>query len=325
MSNPASFPPPEVPSVPPAPVAPVDWTLESPPSFPDPRPLYGTPTTPPYAALPGAPGPGSRSRMSGLGTASVVLGGVALLLSPVPLLNVLGAVGALVGVVLGVIALVQRDKRKLTAIIGVPVSALSLALSVLLIVVYAIAFNGWVDSLDDGYSLITEQEPVVFEPGSTVPAEAGVGMSPDNPAPFGSTVRFDNDPDESFAQGWEVTLDEPNLDATDEVAAAYPLSDLGPGEQYASVPVTLTNLGSIRETPAVQLKFEYVTSGFQVVEKPWINMPGTVEAIGGLEPGASSTGNVIIDIPTADVGQGVWGVRFYLGSQTVYFGNLTGT
>jgi hypothetical protein len=264
--------------------------------------------------------------MSALGTASIVLGGVALLLSAVPILNVIGAVAALVGVVLGVIGLVQREKRRLTAIIGTPLSMLSLAVSVLVIVVYAVAFSGWFEVLAEGEGsyLITEQQPIVFQPGSTERADAGVGLSPDNPAPFGSTVRFDSDPDDAFTQGWDVTLESPNLDATDEVAAGYPFSDLDPGEQYASAPVTMTNLGSMRATPAVQLKFEYITPGFQVVEKPWINMEGTVEAIGGLDPDASGTGNVIIDIPTADADRGVWGVRFYLSSQIVYFGTPTG-
>ncbi|WP_448808714.1 hypothetical protein [Agromyces bauzanensis] len=251
-----------------------------------------------------------------------MLGGVALLLSAVPILNVLGALGALVGVVLGVIGLVRRGKAKVTAIIGAPLSILSLALSILLAVVYAVAITGWIGNFegDEGTYLITEQEPIVFEPGSSDPAAAGVGLSPDDPAPFGSTVRFTSDPDESFSQGWDVTVGSPSLDVTDEVVAAYPLSDLDPGEQYASVPVTMTNTGSMRMTPAVQLTFEYITSGLQVVEKPWINMAGTVEAIGGVEPGASGTGKVIMDIPTTDADRGVWGVRYYLSSQTVYFG-----
>lgn len=324
VSNPTSFSPPEPPPVPPVPVTPVEWTLESPLASAEAQPLPGTPTAPPYPPLPGAPASGSSSRTNGLGIASIVLGGVALLLALIPILNVLGGLGALVGVVLGVIGLVQRGKAKLTAIIGAPVSILSLALSILMVVVYAVTLTGWVDTLDDGYYVITEQEPVVFEPGSSEPAEAGLGLSPDNPAPFGSTVRFGNDPDDSSIREWEVTLASPTLDVTAEVVAAWPFSDLEPGEQYASVPVTMTNLGLMPATPAVQLIFEYITPGFRVVEKPWINMEGTVEAIGGVEPGASGTGNVIIGIPTADADRGVWGVRFYLSSQTVYFGTPTG-
>lgn len=251
-----------------------------------------------------------------------MLGGVALLLSPVPVLNVLGALGALIGVVLGVIGLARRGKARLTAIIGVPLSVLSLALSILLVIVYTVAFTEWTGSFeeDEGTYYVTEQEPVVFEPGSSKPAAAGLGLSPENPAPFGSTVQFSSYPGKPFSQGWDVTVGSPSLDVTDEVVAAYPLSDLEPGEQYALVPVTMTNTGSTRMTPAVQLTFEYITSGLQVVAKPWINMEGTVEAIGGVEPGASGTGNVIIDIPATDADQGVWGVRYYLSSQTVYFG-----
>lgn len=321
VPNPVSFPPPEVPPTPSVPATPVEWTLDARPTSAGVLPMYGTPSAPPYPPLTEAPVSGSSSRTNALGIASIVLGGVTLLLASIPILNVIGALGAFVGVVLGVIGLVRRGRAKLTAIIGVPLSTVSLVLSALMIVVYAVAFTGWVDAVEaDGSSLITEQEPVVFLPGSSEPADAGLGLSPDNPAPFGSTVRFDSDPDESFAQGWDVTLGSPTLDVTSAVAAAYPLSDLEPGEQYASIPITVTNTGSLRMTPAVQLKFEYITSTFQVVEKPWINMPGTVEAIGGVEPGASGTGDVIIDIPTTDADRGVWGVRFYLSSQTVYFG-----
>lgn len=311
VSNPTPFSPPEPPPAPPPPAETQPWHVARP--------------APQYPPLTAPPASGPTSRTNGLGIASIALGGVALLLALIPILNVLGALAALVGVVLGVIGLVQRGKAKITAMIGVPVSVLSLALSVLLIVLYAVAFTGWVDTVeDDGPSdLITEEEPVVFEPGSSVPAMAGLGLSPDNPAPFGSTVHFRSAPDDFLGYGWDVIVGFPTLDATAEVAAAYPYSDLEPGEQYASVPVTVTNMGSLRATPAVQLKFEYVTSGLQVVEKRWINMEGTIETLGGVDPEASETGNVVIDIPTADGDRGVWGVRFYMNSQTVYFGTPT--
>ncbi|GAA2043050.1 hypothetical protein GCM10009819_32020 [Agromyces tropicus] len=251
-----------------------------------------------------------------------MLGGVALLLAVIPILNMLGVLVGLVGIVLGVVALLRRGRAKVTAIIGVPLSVVALALSVLLVATYAAPFTGWVEAIRDagGSTYIVGPEPLVFEPDSSVPADGGLGLSPEDPAPLGSTVQYDTDPRDSMHQGWEVSLGTPNLDATAEVEAAYPFSDLEPGEQYASVPVTFTNLGSLRATPAVQMTFEYVTPGLQVVEKPWINMPDTIEAIGGLEPGESGTGNVIIPIPSTDADHGLWSVRFYLNSQPVYFG-----
>ena len=121
--------------------------------------------------------------MSGLGTASVVLGGIALLLAPVPLLNVIGAAGALVGVVLGVIGLVQRGRRRPTAdVIGVPsLGPVARDIRCLDRRLRGCLHRMDPDTLeqDDGCYLITEQEPIVFEdPGSTEPADAGVGLSP---------------------------------------------------------------------------------------------------------------------------------------------------
>lgn len=244
-----------------------------------------------------------------------MIGGVALLLSPVPLVNVLGGLGAIAGIALGIVALTRRGRSRVTALIGLPLSVVALAVSTVLVVVYSIAFNGWVEGVaeDAGSYQLSELQPVVFEPGSEEPAAPGVGMSPDNPAPFGSTVS-------DFNYGWDVSIGSPTLDATADITASYTLGHLEPGEQYASAPVTVTNFGPTRATPAVQVKFEYVTSDSRTLE-PVSHLDGSVESLGGIDPGMTERGAVVFAIPSDDGDRGVWAVRFEFMSQLVYFGD----
>lgn len=279
---------------------------------------------------------GAGSGGNGPGLASIVLGGVSLLLAPLPGLNdisPLGHVGAyvmlagivlgVVGLALGVVGLVRRHRRRLTAIIGVALSVLSLATS-------AIVFGVHLSAADDS-AIPAAAVPVVFEPGSTRPAEAGVGLSPDNPAPFGSTVRLvADDADTSHPDGWEVTVGAPNLDAAD-VAVRYPAADLSgpyfehselaPGEQYAYVPVGLANLGSTPETPGAWLEFAYTGPDGRVIEAPHITaVERSIFTVMQLDPEASADADVIIPIPSEGAAQGVWSVRYSLLSPVVYFG-----
>jgi hypothetical protein len=64
-------------------------------------------------------------------------------LSFVPVVNYVSGVVALVGLVLGIVGLVLKNRRKGLAIAGTIVSALALVLSIVFAVVYTVGFTTW--------------------------------------------------------------------------------------------------------------------------------------------------------------------------------------
>ncbi|GLK17152.1 DUF4190 domain-containing protein [Herbiconiux flava] len=107
------------------------------------------PTYPP--AQPGYPAPGAQLKKgNGLGIASLIVGGLALLGSFIPFLNYATGFIAFVGLVLGAIALFLKGRSKGIAIAGTIVSFVALILSIILAVVYTAGFASAVsDSIDE--------------------------------------------------------------------------------------------------------------------------------------------------------------------------------
>lgn len=93
---------------------------QPPASYPPPPPGYGFGPPPP------------RPPGNGMAVGSLVLGIVALCFSPIPLVNVLGAVCALIGLVLGILALLRAARlgRRAMAGWGTGLNAVALVISV---------------------------------------------------------------------------------------------------------------------------------------------------------------------------------------------------
>ncbi|MGA1838252.1 MmpS family transport accessory protein [Herbiconiux sp. 11R-BC] len=110
----SSSPPPAFPPVPPVP-----------PQFPPPGP-----------AASGVAGP------NGWGLAALIVGAVAFVGAFIPFVNYAMPVLAVVGMVLGIVALVLRGRRKGSAIAGLVLSGVALVLSIVLAIVYTVVFFG---------------------------------------------------------------------------------------------------------------------------------------------------------------------------------------
>ncbi|MFJ9315838.1 DUF4190 domain-containing protein [Pimelobacter simplex] len=88
------------------------------------------PPPPPWPASPDAPPP--RTPRNGIAVASLVLGIIGLCASPIPLLNFVGGICALIGLVLGTIALLRAGRlgRRGLAAWGTGLSATALVISI---------------------------------------------------------------------------------------------------------------------------------------------------------------------------------------------------
>lgn len=168
-----------------------------------------------YAPAPGATPPANRA--NGLAITSLVLGIVAFVLAFIPAVNMFGAFVALVGLVLGIVAIFQKRASKPLAISGAAVSFVAGILSIIMIVVYAAAFVG---AINDSIS-----KPIT---SATAAAEASEAPSP-TAAPqsnyaFGDTV--------TYKDGLAITVSAPTPYTPSSTAAGV--------DQAANVQFTIT-------------------------------------------------------------------------------------
>jgi hypothetical protein len=232
QAPPAYVPPPAYAQVPPGQYPPG----QVPPGQYGQPPQYGGPPAPPR-------GPG------GLAIASIIVGGLALLGSFVPFLNYAVWFVALVGLVLGIIALVRKGRSKGLALAGTIVSALALILSIVLAIVYTLGFINLANQAADEFATFTPvpADPLPSDdPFATDEPDDGTddGTGDVIAAQFGQVVTYDD--------GMEISVSEPT---------PFTPSGSAVGADQAvnlSFTVTITNGTSADYDP---FSFSTVTSG----------------------------------------------------------------
>lgn len=262
-------------------------------------------TTAAAAAAPAAPG-------KGLAVTALILGIAALLGVAIPLINVFSAILALVGLVLGIVALTRSSSKGLP-LSGTIVSGLALLLSVIFIAVYVAGFANVVNDARDDSSIVDEGgADAGSEEAPEEPAESDLGTR-DNPAPLGSTIELS----EFGSVVYELTMGPSTLNATEAVMAANMFNEAPPeGFQYALVPVTVTYLGDETGVPWLDLTIEFVTAeGTTHTESDTLVVAPepTFMDINDLYNGATGTGNIVIAIPIENAANGTWTVSSFFG------------
>ena len=253
-------------------------------------------------------------------TAALIVGGVALLLSFVPFVNYVSGLIALVGVVLGIVALVQKGRKKGMAIAGTIVSVVALILSVILAIVYTAGFAAAVDEAV-GRGSIAEPLP---EPSASesedAPAEEDASDEPgsrENPLPLGTAIELS----EAGEVTYEITPGASTLNANDLIAAENEFNEAAPaGSQYALLPLALTYVGTETGNPFIDIQVSFIGADNNTYESfdTFVVGPSPSTGINELFPGAQATGNVVIAIPTEGAEQGVWSISPFLGDP-IYF------
>ncbi len=193
---------------------------QSAPNAPQPADAVHDPLTAPGAySTPPSPAPSGRT--NGLAVTSLVLGIVAFVLAFIPAINTVGAFVALVGLVLGVVAIFQKRASKPLAISGSAISFVAGVLSIIMIVVYAAAF---VTAVNDSISKpVTSSAPSA--PASAAASDAAsAGPAASTNYSFGDTV--------TYKDGLAITVSAPT---------PYTPSDSAAGaDQAANIQFTIT-------------------------------------------------------------------------------------
>jgi hypothetical protein len=159
-----------------------------------------------YAPEPDTSAPRERKAVNGVGIAALIVGVLSLIGSVIPLVNYVSGFLAGVGIVLGIIGLILRDRPKGMALGGLVLSAIALVLSIVLAIVYTAgivtAITGAVRESESRSSAEASDEPrVTYQvegTGGTVTAgvlwttsvggSAGSEQASDQPLPFSREV-----------------------------------------------------------------------------------------------------------------------------------------
>jgi hypothetical protein len=264
------------------------------------------------AAAPAGP------RGNGLGLASLIVGILAFFGAFVPFLNYGTGFIAFVGIVLGVIALLLKDRKKMVAGIGTAVSVVALILSIVLAVMYTAGFASAVSDAGVNADDSSVTAPADGESAEAEPAEEEQG-SRDNPYPIGTTLSF-SDGGEPF---YDITVGTPTLNANDIVAAENMFNDVPPaGTQFAMLPLTVTYTGPETGTPWLDITVEFIAAdGTAHTSSDVLAVgPAPLMNLNDLYTGGSGTGNVLVNVPSENIEGGTWLVRvgMIMGEETFF-------
>jgi len=278
--------------------------------------------TPAYAATPGyaTAAPAGPSRFNVMGLISLILGGIAFLFGItvgwIPFVGFFFVFLALVGVVLGVVGLIVKNKGKGLAIAGTAVSGVALLITAaisIMMLMFVTSISSTVDDYDwDDDPVITDPEGDDWGMDDDDPNALG-GIN--NPAAPGDTVVFS---DYSGADQWQVVVGAPNLDATADVLAAYEYNaQPAPGDVYIVVPLTITYLGEDTDLPYM-LYTELTTAPGDVYDVSFAEYPGNIYDAGELATGETAEVNLVFEVPADDLPgsllliNSIWGSDIYV-------------
>ncbi len=288
------------------------------PANPYAAPGAGGPAAPGYAATPAyaAGAPVGPSRFNVLGLVSLILGGVAFLfgitIGWVPYVGFFFVLLALVGVVLGIVGLLAKNKGKGLAIAGTIVSGVSLLLTAaisIIMLLFVTSFSNTVEEWPD--------DPVITDPDYTAEDEDPNALGGvDNPAAVGDTVTFS---DYDGVEQWDVVVGAPNLDATADVLAAYEYNEQpAAGNVYIVVPMTVTYLGEDTDLPYMLFTDLLTNQANDVYDISYAQYPGSIYDAGELAAGESAEVNLVFEVPADEVAgsllriNSIWGNDIYV-------------
>ncbi|SFF80019.1 DUF4190 domain-containing protein [Blastococcus tunisiensis] len=241
---------------------------------------------PPSYGQPAGPPP---KQGAGLAIASMVLGIVALLLSWIPIINNVAAIVAIVGLGLGIPALIRARRGTHNgagmAITGLVTSVLAIVLVILTQMLFVKAIDEVEKSIDES---LAEVESAPAEPGADkATAETTEVVPLGVPAQVGD---------------YQVTLDAIELDANATVAAANQFNE-PPTGQYVITQLTVTYVGAEEGMPAFDLTavFHGTDSRQYSDSECSAVLPDDAMDAPTLNSGGSDTFQFCMDVPPAAI------------------------
>lgn len=223
--------------------------------------------------------------------------------------------------VLSIISLFMKDQKRGKGIAALIISIIGTVIG--FIVFFAVVAS----SVDEAFSEDVEiQSPINNEGDSgadpdeeaaTEPAEQGAPSveegTRDNPLTLGTTVESGD---------WEVTVNSVELDATDTIMSENTFNDApAEGNVYIMAEVAATYIGSNPEGETPYVSVEYVSSGGNsfASHDSMVVTPNDFDSLETLYEGASTSGNIAMEVPQEDLESGTLRVSPGLFGDAVFY------
>ena len=206
--------------------------------------------------------------------------------------------------ILSIVSLFFAGKPKKAGISALIISIIGTIIgSIVFIFVIGSAVD---DALSGGEVTVTTPD------GESSSGKADAGKKRENPLPLGSTIETDE---------WEITVHSVNLNANDEVAAENEFNDPpADGNVFILVNLTATYQGDDAEGSIPWATVDFVSSGGNTFSgsDSFAIAPDMFDSLESLYEGASTRGNILIEVPKNEVSKGVLAVSPELMANKVF-------
>lgn len=213
-----------------------------------------------------------------------------------------------VAFILAIVALVIKNKKRGVAIAALIVSIVGFVLAPL---VFLFVVGQAANDAFGGDTVVSDSasDSTAGGAGSSLGAigsgasNNGAGSSRENPLPLGTTVQNDD---------WAVTINSVNFDGDALVAAGNPFNTpADPGKQYIVVNLTATLKADDSDGSSPMVDVEYVSRD-GVTSNSYDNivvLDSSFDSLSTLYQGASTTGDMVFEVPADSAAEGVLAVR----------------
>ena len=133
--------------------------------------------------------------------------------------------------------------------------------------------------------------------GESETAEAPASTR-ENPIPIGT--------DTEVAAGWNLKVNSAELDGNATASGGNEFITPEAGNQFVVVNVTITNKSDQPDEPFINLKLSLLPPSGVAADTEFItSAPNQIDTTAQMQPGASATGNVVFQVPSAEAAQSV--------------------
>ncbi|MDC4233729.1 DUF4352 domain-containing protein [Actinomyces sp. B33] len=241
------------------------------------------------------------------------------MLSCIPGIVVLGWILLPVSFVLGIVAALQKNRPHGTGIAAIVVSIIGTFVAIIAFVFIvghavdqALHTDVSVDSSTSGAPAQGSEAEASSPADDEAPAGSQAGATRDNPVALGTMLS---------SKDWQVTINSVDLDAaallTEENMFNEPPAD---GETYILINMTATYIGDEAGGATPWASVDYVSpegKSYDTTTK-FLIAPESFDRMSTLYNGASTTGNIAIAVPSANVEAGVLAVQADILSDKVF-------
>ena len=289
-----------------------------------PQAAYPSPPQPPPPPTP----PGKNT----VGTIALVAAIIGFVFACIPGALIVGWILLPIAFILAIVGLVLKDKTRKGALAALIVSIVGTIVGV--VVFIAVVGNAVDDAFNQDVTVQTPSEPAADDAADaaaeqSVPADDASGQSesteseeqaagPDgtraNPFPIGTELSTDE---------WTVVINSVDLDATEAVLAENEFNDPPQdGNVFILINLTATYTGTDPDGAMPWAHIEYVSAGGNTFDSlsfdSFAVAPDPFDSFATLYEGASTSGNIVLQVPAEGVAEGVLAVDVDPFSSKVY-------